>query len=123
MIVSLFLPIKEQYALIGKETTMAETRIEKDSMGELAVPVDALYGAQTQRAIELPISGQAMPEAFVRALITIKAAARANQKLGVLDDTRAQAIIDGCDSLLSNANIMKHFPVDVFQTGSVRALT
>ncbi|MEM7418489.1 MAG: class II fumarate hydratase [Pseudomonadota bacterium] len=99
---------------------MAETRIEKDSMGELAVPVDALYGAQTQRAIEnFPISGQAMPKAFVRALITIKkAAARANQKLGVLDDTRAQAIIDGCDSLLSDANIMKHFPVDVFQTGS-----
>ena len=57
-------------------TTTTETRIEQDSMGELEVPADALYGAQTQRAVNnFPVSGQSMPEAFIRALITVKKAA------------------------------------------------
>ena len=60
---------------------MTDTRIERDSMGELAVPATALYGAQTQRAVNnFPVSGQRMPQAFVRALLLAKAAAaRANR--------------------------------------------
>ena len=94
-------------------------RIEHDSMGELKVPAEALYGAQTQRAVEnFPISGLRLPRAMIRALGEIKlAAATVNQELGVLDQQRARAIrqaalqvIDGsCDA---------HFPVDIFQTGS-----
>ena len=61
---------------------MTATRTERDSMGELEVPKNALYGAQTQRAINnFPVSGQQMPEAFIRALITVKkAAAQANMQ-------------------------------------------
>lgn len=99
---------------------MTQTRIEKDSMGELEVPKNALYGAQTQRAIQnFPMSGQPMPEAFVRALITVKkSAAMANMKLKALDEARGKAIVNACDTLLSQDNVMQHFPVDVFQTGS-----
>ncbi len=63
---------------------MTDTRIERDSMGESHVPVSALYGAQTQRAIDnFPVSGQTMPVAFIRALLMAKsAAARANSELG-----------------------------------------
>ena len=66
---------------------MTDTRIERDSMGELAVPATALYGAQTQRAVNnFPVSGQRMPQAFVRALLLAKAAAaRANVSLQQLD--------------------------------------
>jgi fumarate hydratase class II len=80
------------------------TRIERDSMGDLQVPEDALWGAQTQRAVQnFPISGLTMPREFIRALGLIKAAAAgANHALGLLDKARADA----------------HFPVDVFQTGS-----
>ena len=69
-------------------------RIEKDSFGELKVPGDALWGAQTQRAVEnFPISGLRMPRDFIRALALIKwAAASANQELGALDFQRAGAI-------------------------------
>ncbi|MCB5161487.1 class II fumarate hydratase [Marinomonas algarum] len=97
-----------------------KTRIEKDSMGELAVPEKALYGAQTQRAINnFPISDEPMPEAFIRSLILIKsAAARANQTLECLTPKQSQAIQQACDELLNTDNLMQHFPVDVFQTGS-----
>ena len=99
---------------------MTATRAERDSMGELQVPENALYGAQTQRAIQnFPVSGQRMPEAFVRALITVKkAAAQANMKLKVLDKDRGQAIVKACDELLALDDVMQHFPVDIFQTGS-----
>ncbi len=99
---------------------MSDTRIEKDSMGELEVPATALFGAQTQRAINnFPVSGQPMPEPFIRALILAKqAAAIANKKLAQLETPMANAIVDACDSLLSDPRLMQHFPVDIFQTGS-----
>lgn len=73
---------------------MTDTRIERDSMGELAVPATALYGAQTQRAVNnFPVSGQRMPQAFVRALLLAKAAAaRANVSLQQLDAPMGEAI-------------------------------
>ncbi|MBB6523611.1 class II fumarate hydratase [Pseudoteredinibacter isoporae] len=99
---------------------MSSIRIERDSMGELEVPEEALYRAQTQRAINnFPISGQAMPENFIRALLNAKAAAAlANKKLGVVSDAHADAIVKAADQLLISSDLMKHFPVDVFQTGS-----
>lgn len=99
---------------------MSKTRIERDSMGDIDVPADALYGAQTQRAINnFAISGQPMPLEFVRALLLIKAAAaRANAKLGCLATPIAAAIGSACDTLLTTDNLQQHFPVDVFQTGS-----
>ena len=95
-------------------------RIEKDSMGELEVPEKALYGAQTQRAINnFPISGEPLPEAFIRSLILIKAAAaRANESLECLTPEMSNAIQQACDELLNADDLMQHFPVDVFQTGS-----
>lgn len=97
-----------------------KTRIEKDSMGELNVPENALYGAQTQRAINnFPISGEPMPEAFIRSLILIKsAAARANNTLQCLTSEQSEAIQQACNDLLNTDDLMQHFPVDVFQTGS-----
>ena len=99
---------------------MSTTRIERDSMGELEVPIDALYGAQTQRAVNnFPISGQSMPEAFIRALILVKsAAAISNSQLECLTKDQADAIISVCSELLERDDLMQHFPVDVFQTGS-----
>lgn len=99
---------------------MADTRIEKDSMGEVAVPAEALYGAQTQRAIDnFPISGKRMPWIFVHSLVRIKsAAAAANEQLECLPQTTTQAIIAACKALLDDDQILLHFPVDVFQTGS-----
>ena len=75
---------------------MTMFRTENDSMGELQVPADALWGAQTQRAIEnFPISGLTMPREFIRALGLIKqAAAMANLELGLLDEKKAAAIIN-----------------------------
>lgn len=97
-----------------------KTRIERDSMGELQVPQDALYGAQTQRAINnFPVSGRVMPESFIRALLMAKAAAaQANLKLGLLPSNIANSISDVAKELLSREDFMTHFPVDVFQTGS-----
>ena len=96
------------------------TRIERDSMGEVAVPVDALYGAQTQRAVEnFAISRQPMPERFVRALVLQKAAAaRANIALEQLPADIGQAIDRAATQLLQDPALMNHFPVEVFQTGS-----
>ncbi len=99
---------------------MSGTRTEKDSMGELEVPADALYGAQTQRAINnFPVSGSRLPEPFIKALITVKkAAARANLSLDCLSQARHDGIVTACDKLLNETDLMQHFPVDVFQTGS-----
>tara|TARA_B100001123_G_scaffold242730_1_gene271387 strand:- start:269 stop:1651 length:1383 start_codon:yes stop_codon:yes gene_type:complete len=96
------------------------TRIEKDSMGELHVPEDALYGAQTQRAVDnFPVSGKAMPMGFIQALIQVKkAAAQANLELATLEQPVGDAICSACDQLLADPTLMRHFPVDVFQTGS-----
>jgi fumarate hydratase class II len=90
-----------------------------DSMGELQVPADALYGAQTQRAVDnFPISGLTMPRAFIRALGQIKAAAAgANNELGLLPKTIAQAIAAAAAEVARGEHD-RHFLVDVFQTGS-----
>ena len=96
------------------------TRIERDSMGDVAVPIDALYGAQTQRAVDnFAISRQPMPERFVRALLQQKAAAaRANISLDQLPADIGQAIDRAAAQLLQDPQLMAHFPVEVFQTGS-----
>ncbi len=94
-------------------------RIERDSMGELRVPEHALWGAQTQRAVDnFPISGQAMPRTFIRALGLIKwAAAGANRELGLLKAPIATAIQTAALEVANGAHDA-HFPIDVFQTGS-----
>ncbi|MBU3021398.1 lyase family protein [Aestuariibacter sp. A3R04] len=99
---------------------MSKTRLERDSMGELEVPFDALYGAQTQRAVNnFPISGQVMPESFIRALLLVKlSAAQSNVELGYLDREIGDGITHACYSLLESQDMLAHFPVDVFQTGS-----
>ena len=94
-------------------------RVEHDSMGDLKVPADALWGAQTQRAVQnVPISGRGMPRAFIRALGLIKAsAAGVNQALGMLDKTRGRAI-EAAALEVAEGRHDRHFPIDVFQTGS-----
>ena len=98
---------------------MAQFRIEKDSMGELQVPAEALYGAQTQRAVNnFTVSGLAMPAAFIRALGLVKAAcAEVNRDAGELEAPLAAAIIQAADAVAGGAHY-QHFPIDVFQTGS-----
>jgi fumarate hydratase class II len=94
-------------------------RTERDSMGELKVPADALYAAQTQRAVEnFPISGLTMPRAFIRALGLVKSAcAKANHRLGLLDEKIGEAIQESAEQVAKGMHD-QHFPVDVFQTGS-----
>ncbi|MFC2486027.1 MAG: class II fumarate hydratase, partial [Rothia dentocariosa] len=96
-----------------------EYRIEHDTMGEVRVPANALYRAQTQRAVDnFPISGQTLESAHIRALALVKkAAATANEELQVLDAERAQAIREAAD-LVATGEYDEHFPIDVFQTGS-----
>ncbi|HEY4081133.1 MAG TPA: class II fumarate hydratase [Burkholderiaceae bacterium] len=99
---------------------MTASRVEKDSMGEMTLPADALYAAQTQRALlNFDGIGGPMPERFIRALLLVKAAAaRANVALGQLAPEFGVAIGDACVQLETDASLMRHFPVDVFQTGS-----
>ena len=96
-----------------------EFRIEHDTMGEVKVPVDALYSAQTQRAVEnFPISGKALEREHIAALAQVKkAAATANEELGVLDAQRAAAIRSAADKVITG-DYDDQFPIDVFQTGS-----
>jgi len=98
---------------------MSDFRIERDSMGELKVPADALYGAQTQRAVNnFLISGLTMPRQFIRALGLIKsAAAQANSDLGHLKKASAKAIAKAAERVAAG-EFDKQFPIDVFQTGS-----
>jgi fumarate hydratase class II len=98
---------------------MSGFRIEHDSMGELKVPVEALYGAQTQRAIDnFPISGLRLPRGFIRALGLIKAAAaEANLALGHLKKGQAAAIRKAALAV-ADGQFDDQFPIDVFQTGS-----
>jgi len=96
-------------------------RIERDTLGEVQVPDDALWGAQTQRAIEnYPISGLREHPVFIRAFILLKkAAALANRELGAMDTEIADAIVAACDELLANEERYRdQFPVDVFQAGA-----
>ncbi|MGB3593048.1 MAG: class II fumarate hydratase [Ornithinimicrobium sp.] len=97
----------------------SELRTEHDSMGEVQVPVDALYGAQTARAVaNFQISGQVMPPVIVHALAQIKgAAAQVNADLGVIDPQIAQAIEAAAAEVAQGVHD-DHFPVDVYQTGS-----
>ncbi len=96
-----------------------DVRVESDTMGEVRVPADALYGASTQRAVEnFPVSGDEMPARFVHALGLIKqACARVNMSLGGLDDQKGKAIEAAAGEVAEGA-LDEHFPVDVFQTGS-----
>ncbi len=97
----------------------SDTRIESDSLGEIAVPADAAWGAQTQRAIEnFPISDRTFGRRFIRALgIVKKAAARANRELGTLEPAIADPIIAAAEAVSAGEHD-DQFPVDVFQTGS-----
>ena len=98
---------------------MADYRTEQDSMGTMQVPADALYGAQTARAVEnFPISGLLFPRPFLRALGMIKEhAARVNRELAILEDRYALAIMDAAEEVV-RGNLDDHFPLDIFQTGS-----
>jgi len=94
-------------------------RIERDSMGDLPVPDDALYGASTQRAVlNFPISGRPLPVAFIRALGLVKlACARANAELGMLPPEKIR-LIEQAAREIGDGKLTAQFPVDVFQTGS-----
>jgi fumarate hydratase, class II len=94
-------------------------RVEHDSMGEVLVPADALWGAQTQRAVEnFPVSGERLPRELIGALGWIKGAAAAvNGELGVLSPDMARAIHDAAAEVAAG-RYDDQFPIDVFQTGS-----
>ncbi len=94
-------------------------RSERDSMGEMQVPDDALYGASTQRAVlNFPISGRPLPAAFIRGLGLVKlACAVANEELGRLSAEKSRLIRQVAQEVI-DGGLLSHFPVDVFQTGS-----
>lgn len=94
-------------------------RVERDSMGELQVPIAALYAAQTQRAVDnFPVSGLTLPVPFIRAVALIKqCAAGINAELGLLEPALAEAIQAAAGEIVAGRHL-EHFPVDVFQTGS-----
>jgi fumarate hydratase class II len=96
-----------------------QTRIEKDSMGTMELPADALYGATTQRAVlNFPISGYRFSRPFIRALGLVKwAAALANRDLGRLEEKRAQLIAEAAEEII-DGQWDSQFPIDIFQTGS-----
>jgi len=96
-----------------------QKRIEKDSMGTMEVPGDALYGATTQRAVlNFPISGYRFSRPFIRALGLVKwSAALANRDLGKLEEDRAQLISQAAEEVIDGL-LDAHFPIDIFQTGS-----
>jgi len=110
---------------MAKRTT--KTRLERDSMGEMEVPSHVLYGASTQRAVlNFPISGNTLPPSLICAYTLLKrSAAVVNKKLKLLDPKRASLIIDACDAILDvfddpkrSLDMMEHFPIDIYQTGS-----
>src|SRR5512142_1067032 len=97
------------------------TRTERDTLGEVQVPDDALYGAQTQRAVEnYPISGLREHPVFIRSFVFLKkAAALANSELGAMDEKMSAAISAACDDILANESAYRQqFVVDVFQAGA-----
>ncbi|MDX1612596.1 MAG: lyase family protein, partial [Candidatus Thermoplasmatota archaeon] len=97
----------------------SNTRTETDTMGDVQVPAEALYGASTQRAVEnFPVSGETMPPRFIHALGLVKlACAQVNRELGVLDEKKAEAIAKAAREV-ADGKLDDHFPVDIFQTGS-----
>jgi fumarate hydratase class II len=101
------------------EDTSADYRIEHDTMGEVRVPASALYGAQTQRAVEnFPISGAGLEPAQIVALARIKrSAAIVNGQLGILDQAIVDAVVAGADQLIDGKH-HDQFPIDTYQTGS-----
>ncbi|HZG41387.1 MAG TPA: lyase family protein, partial [Longimicrobium sp.] len=101
------------------DTSTSGYRTERDSLGEMQVPADALYGAQTQRAVEnFPISNLRFPRRFIHALGTIKkAAAQANAEMELLDGTVAGAISRAADEVIAG-RLDSQFVLDIFQTGS-----
>ena len=101
------------------DSEAAATRMERDSMGEMAVPVDALYGASTQRAVlNFPISGRRFPRRFLAALALVKlAAAETNAELGLLEPPVAEAIAAVAREVADGAHD-DQFPIDIYQTGS-----
>ncbi len=103
----------------GPAGSGAGTRVEKDTMGQMRVPADALYGATTQRAVEnFPISGRPVPPAVIHAYGHIKAAcADVNHALGRLSAKRHKAIVEAAQEVARGLHD-SHFPIDVFQTGS-----
>jgi len=94
-------------------------RKEQDSMGDMLVPDDAYYGAQTQRAVEnFPISGIPISKSMIQALGKIKrSAAIINNKLGLLDGERKNAIVQAADEIIEG-KFYSQFPIDIYQTGS-----
>jgi fumarate hydratase class II len=117
-----FLSLQITSLLISKEMhsmSKEQYRIEKDSLGEVRVPADALYAAQTQRAVEnFPISDLRFPRAFIRALGLIKGTAAAvNLKLGLIEQEMADAIQRSAAEV-AGGDHDRHFPLDIFQTGS-----
>ena len=98
---------------------MSETRIERDSMGEMPVPADALYGASTQRAVlNFPISHEPVESGMIRAFGLIKwAAARVNGELGHVPTEKTELIEKAAEEVYEG-KLDAHFPVDVYQTGS-----
>src|SRR5580698_4994551 len=96
-----------------------QKRTEKDSMGIMEVPADALYGATTQRAVlNFPVSGYRFGRPFIRALGLIKwAAAQANRDLQKLDEERTRLIVQAAEEIIEG-KLDSHFPLDIFQTGS-----
>ena len=96
-----------------------KVRIERDSMGHMEVPADALYGASTMRAVlNFPISDLRFPRTFIRALGLIKqSAAKTNMSLGVLDETVGNAIVEAAQEVI-DGKLDSHFVLDIFQTGS-----
>ncbi len=101
------------------QDTTPNTRIERDSMGEMQVPIDAYYGASTQRAVlNFPISNLRFPRDFIRALGQIKqAAAQVNAELGNVDSSIAAVIVEAAQEVISG-KLDEHFVLDIFQTGS-----
>src|SRR5688572_14104387 len=100
-------------------SSKSDYRVEKDSLGEVRVPASALYGAQTQRAVEnFPVSGLRFQREFIRALGLIKlAAAEVNLSLGLLAADQVKAIKQAAQEV-ADGKWDDHFPIDIFQTGS-----
>src|SRR5262245_32096788 len=103
----------------GQDLGMSEYRVERDTMGEVRVPADALWRAQTQRAVEnFPISGRGLEPSHIRALAAIKSAAAAvNAELGVIPSELAEAIRAAAQEVIEGRHDAQ-FPIDTFQTGS-----
>ena len=102
----------------------SQTRIEKDSMGEMEVPADVLYGASTRRAVlNFPVSGRRVPDDIILAYARLKGcAASVNSTLGKLDKDRSNSVMSACRQVLhgleDQGGLGRHFPIDIFQTGS-----